>query len=130
MDINTHEQIDRSLCGEPVSVFEGGSEVRMECTANMAADASGLIHGGFIFGMADYAAMLTVNHPNVVLAGAESRFLKLQKSVTSLLPKPASRKRMDASISLKWMCPAMEKLFSAALLLALLLRNMFWLVRN
>ncbi|TIH15948.1 PaaI family thioesterase [Marinifilum sp. JC120] len=76
MNINTHENIDQSLCGEPVSVAEGSSEVRLTCTRNMAADASGLVHGGFIFGMADYAAMLTVNHPNVVLAGAESRFLK------------------------------------------------------
>jgi acyl-coenzyme A thioesterase PaaI-like protein len=42
----------------------------------MMADDSTLVHGGFIFGLADYAAMLSVNHPNVVLAGAETRFLK------------------------------------------------------
>lgn len=76
MQINTHESIDRSLCGEPVSVEDGTSEVRLECGRNMAADASGLVHGGFIFGLADYAAMLAVNHPNVVLGGAETRFLK------------------------------------------------------
>ena len=42
----------------------------------MAADDRGLIHGGFVFGLADYAAMLAVNEPHVVLAGAEVRFLK------------------------------------------------------
>lgn len=42
----------------------------------MAADERGLVHGGFIFGLADYAAMLAVNHPNVVLGAAELRFLK------------------------------------------------------
>ncbi len=42
----------------------------------MAADERGLVHGGFVFGLADYAAMLAVNHPNVVLASAEVRFLK------------------------------------------------------
>jgi acyl-coenzyme A thioesterase PaaI-like protein len=42
----------------------------------MAADESGLVHGGFVFGLADYAAMLAVNHPNVVLAGAAVRFVK------------------------------------------------------
>jgi len=42
----------------------------------MVADEKGLIHGGFIFGLADYASMLAVNHPNVVLAKAEVKFLK------------------------------------------------------
>lgn len=76
MKIITHEKIDRSLCGEPVMVKEGRSEVRLECSSCMAADSSGLVHGGFIFGLADYAAMLAVNHPNVVLGSAETRFLK------------------------------------------------------
>ena len=42
----------------------------------MAADPSGLVHGGFIFGLADYAAMIAVNHPNVVLGAADVKFLK------------------------------------------------------
>lgn len=42
----------------------------------MAADAAGLVHGGFVFGLADHAAMLAVNHPNVVLGSAAVRFLR------------------------------------------------------
>jgi len=42
----------------------------------MAVDEAGLVHGGFLFGLADHAAMLAVNHPHVVLAGAEVRFLR------------------------------------------------------
>lgn len=42
----------------------------------MAVDDQGLVHGGFVFGLADYAAMLAVNHPQVVLGSAEVRFLK------------------------------------------------------
>ncbi|WP_027183180.1 PaaI family thioesterase [Desulfovibrio inopinatus] len=76
MEIKTHERIDRSLCGEPSVVEENRSEVQLTCSPNMAADASGLVHGGFLFGLADYAAMLAVNHPNVVLGAAETRFLK------------------------------------------------------
>jgi len=34
-----------------------------------------LVHGGFVFGLADYAAMLAVNHPHVVLGSASTRFL-------------------------------------------------------
>jgi acyl-coenzyme A thioesterase PaaI-like protein len=42
----------------------------------MAVDDFGLIHGGFVFGLADYAAMIAVNDPNVVLGAAEVKFLK------------------------------------------------------
>lgn len=48
----------------------------LDTTHQMAVDEQGLVHGGFVFGVADYAAMLAVNDPNVVLAGAQSRFLK------------------------------------------------------
>jgi acyl-coenzyme A thioesterase PaaI-like protein len=41
----------------------------------MAADQRGLVHGGFTFGLADYAAMLAVNEPTVVLASAQVKFL-------------------------------------------------------
>ncbi|OMH39835.1 hotdog domain-containing protein [Desulfurobacterium indicum] len=74
--INTHEKINRRLCGEPVKVAENRAEVVLEVTNEMAADEKGLVHGGFIFGLADYAAMLAVNHPNVVLGAATVRFLK------------------------------------------------------
>jgi len=41
----------------------------------MLADDVGLIHGGFIFGAADYAAMLAVNERNVVLVASDCQFL-------------------------------------------------------
>ncbi len=76
MDIHTHELISRSLCGEPLELKEGCSRVELLTTPEMAVDSSGLVHGGFIFGQADYAAMIAVNHPHVVLGGAEVKFLK------------------------------------------------------
>ncbi len=76
MEIITHERIDPELCGSPLSVEEGRSRVEMRATDRMAADATGLVHGGFLFGLADYAAMIAVNHPNVVLGAAEVKFLK------------------------------------------------------
>lgn len=74
--IRTHHQINRELCGHPVLLEEGRCIVEFTPAPNMAADDTGLVHGGFVFGMADYAAMLAVNHPYVVLGGAEVRFLK------------------------------------------------------
>lgn len=72
----THLGIDRRLCGEPLEIGEGSATVAWTALPEMAADERGLVHGGFVFGLADYAAMLAVNHPNVVLGSAEGRFLK------------------------------------------------------
>lgn len=76
MGITTHTHIDQELCGTPVSVGDGRSVVRLRTNDRMIADNEGLVHGGFVFGMADYAAMLAVNHPYVVLGSAETSFLK------------------------------------------------------
>ena len=76
MEIQTHQRISRSLCGTPVAVGDGRSRVVMTTLPDMTVDESGLVHGGYIFGLADHAAMIAVNHPNVVLGGAECRFLK------------------------------------------------------
>ena len=74
MDVRTHLGIDRTLCGEPVEVSPGLGRVVLTTQPTMAADARGLVHGGFVFGAVDYAAMLAVNHPNVVLGACELRF--------------------------------------------------------
>ncbi|MDL2307535.1 PaaI family thioesterase [Desulfovibrio sp. OttesenSCG-928-C06] len=76
MNIKTHAQISADLCGTPLELAEGFCRVKMRTLPQMQADAEGLVHGGFVFGMADYAAMLAVNHPYVVLGGAESKFIK------------------------------------------------------
>jgi len=72
----THSGIDPRLCGRPVVLDPGAARVELETVPEMAADETGLVHGGFVFGLADYAAMLAVNHPNVVLGSAQTRFLK------------------------------------------------------
>ena len=75
MEPGTHPAIDRRLCGEPLELGEGTARVALFALPEMAADERGLVHGGFVFGLADYAAMLAVDDPFVVLAGAEVRFL-------------------------------------------------------
>ena len=76
MNIQTHLAIAKELCGEPIALSVGESLVRLTTIPAMAADEAGLVHGGFVFGMADYAAMLAVNHPNVVLGSAQTTFTK------------------------------------------------------
>lgn len=72
----THLAIDHALCGEPVRLEPGLAEVRLTTLPAMVVDDRGLVHGGFVFGLADHAAMLAVNDPNVVLGAASTRFLK------------------------------------------------------
>ena len=75
MEQRTHEKIAAHLCGTPIALSEGKAHVALEVSPEMAADGRGLAHGGFTFGLADYAAMLAVNEPTVVLAGATLKFL-------------------------------------------------------
>lgn len=74
-DVRTHLSIDPALCGEVVDVATGRATTRLQATEAMRVDERGLIHGSFVFGLADYAAMVAVNDPNVVLGAAEVRFL-------------------------------------------------------
>jgi len=75
MEQLTHLKIDTSLCGKLVSCSTKEAKVALQTDSRMVADAEGLIHGGFLFGAADFAAMCAVNAPNVVLTGSTSRFI-------------------------------------------------------
>jgi len=76
MECRTHLKIDQNLCGSVVECSVGFARVHLTLTDLMSADDRGLVHGGFVFGMADFAAMCAVNDPNVVLGSAETKFLK------------------------------------------------------
>ncbi|WP_300670228.1 hotdog domain-containing protein [Desulfoluna sp.] len=76
MELNTHLNINHALCGSITALQKGRCVVTLTPTPEMGADEQKLVHGGFIFGMADYAAMCAVNDPYVVLGAAETRFLK------------------------------------------------------
>ncbi len=75
MDIRTHLDIDRQLCGTPQALGPDTATVSLTTTPQMGADEHGLVHGGFVFGLADHAAMLAVNEPTVVLGAAQLRFV-------------------------------------------------------
>ncbi len=76
MESRTHLAINPELCGVVDDIELGSAVVELRTRPEMAVDDRGLVHGGFVFGLADYAAMVAVNDPNVVLGGAEMRFLK------------------------------------------------------
>jgi acyl-coenzyme A thioesterase PaaI-like protein len=69
----THLEISTALCGAPLVLEPDRAVLELETVPEMRADSHGLVHGGFVFGLADHAAMLAINHPNVVLGSAEVR---------------------------------------------------------
>jgi uncharacterized protein (TIGR00369 family) len=73
----THLAISEELVGT-IEAMETGKSARVSLTTlpQMKADEQGLIHGGFTFGLADYAAMVAVNEPSVVLLSSSVKFLK------------------------------------------------------
>lgn len=73
--LKTHERINQGLCGEIVKLEQGYVELRLTTSPEMVADDIGLIHGGFVFSAADFAAMAAVNERNVVLVGSDTQFL-------------------------------------------------------
>ena len=76
MQLRTHLKIDQELSGTPIEVGEGYAVVELKTKETMRADEKNLVHGGFIFSLADYCAMLAVNEPTVVLASAKVDFKK------------------------------------------------------
>ena len=75
VELRTHQRIDQSLCGTLLELKPGYAKVELETTREMVVDEMGLVHGGFTFGAADFAAMAAVNDPNVVLVSSNCRFL-------------------------------------------------------
>lgn len=94
LKLATHLGLNPRLVGLLVSLDDGTATVSLKTVAEMAADDRGLVHGGFVFGAADYAAMAAVNDPNVVLGAADTRFLAPVKvgEVVELLARRAEFK--------------------------------------
>lgn len=73
--LNTHEKINTAFSGDVEKLEKGYALISLETNEAMRADDVGLVHGGFIFSAADFAAMAAVNEPNVVLASCNCLFL-------------------------------------------------------
>ncbi len=96
--LKTHTKINKYLCGEIIEHSEIKVLLRFETNEDMVVDDYGLIHGGFIFGAADFAAMSVVNEKNVVLVASDSEFLSPVKlgdivTFTAILRQTEGRKR-------------------------------------
>jgi len=72
--LKTHTKIKSTLVGNLIELAKNTSKVVLQTTNEMSVDEFGLIHSGFLFGSAEYAAVAAVNEPNVVVIGCRSKF--------------------------------------------------------
>lgn len=77
MEQRTHLLTSREFVGSVEDIqTDLQATVVLKTTGTMGVDEKGLVHGGFTFGLADYAAMTAVNDPFVVLLSSQVKFLK------------------------------------------------------
>jgi uncharacterized protein (TIGR00369 family) len=92
---NTHLLASEKFIGSVVSIEKNGAIVKLKITKEMLVDKFNLAHGGFVFGLADYAAMVAINEPTVVLGKAEVKFLKPVQIDAELTAKATINKKPE-----------------------------------
>ncbi|MFD0760711.1 hotdog domain-containing protein [Lutibacter aestuarii] len=92
---NTHLETSEKFVGAVVALENEKATVELTIIKEMIVDNFGLAHGSFIFGLADYAAMLSINEPTVVLGKAEIKFLKPVKLGDKLKAEAAIINRVN-----------------------------------
>jgi len=79
-NLNSHQKIKKSLCGNVIFLEKGHSKTTLQTTDDMSVDVLGLIHSGFIFGAAEYAAVSAINEENLVIISSKTKFLAPAKN--------------------------------------------------
>jgi acyl-coenzyme A thioesterase PaaI-like protein len=72
--LKTHQKIKNIYVGSLSALAKNSAKVILQTTNEMTVDEFGLIHNGFIFGAAEYAAVAAINEENIVIIGCRSKF--------------------------------------------------------
>jgi acyl-CoA thioesterase len=75
IELKAYNLISQSLCGTVEELRDGYARIKLIANDEMAVDKKGLIHSGFVFAAANFAAVAAVNKANVILAVAQCNFL-------------------------------------------------------
>jgi len=74
-ELATHYLANQALVGILDELEAGYAKVLFTATEDMVVDKRGMIHTGFIFGSANFAAMAAVNLPTAILVVSKTNFL-------------------------------------------------------
>ena len=72
--LSTHRKIDHRYSGYINDLSEGFAEVYLEIIEDMVVDDHGLVHDGFIFSAASFAAVSAVNEEYGIVIGSQAHF--------------------------------------------------------
>lgn len=75
LDLNICGLLKPDLCGNILKITQEEVVISFAPSKQMISDESNLIHSGFIFNVANYAAMCLVNQPNALTIKSEVQFL-------------------------------------------------------
>ena len=87
----THNKIYEKYCGKLLSIEDGQAKVGLDIIQTMLADSEGLIHNGFLFSSASYAATLAVNEKNGFVIASIVHFLAPVREQDHVIFKAQSR---------------------------------------
>ncbi len=87
----THAKIKSTLVGTLIELKKSNAKVLLQTSHEMIVDEFGLIHSGFVFGAAEYAAVAAINEENVVIIGCRSKFFAPAKLGDSIEFEAKSR---------------------------------------
>jgi len=73
-ELITHTKVKSTFVGNLTEFKKGFAKVVLQTTHDMIVDEFGLIHSGFIFGAAEYAAVASINEENIIVIGCRAKF--------------------------------------------------------
>ncbi|WP_169942975.1 PaaI family thioesterase [Campylobacter sp. RM15925] len=73
-ELKTSPNIKLNLSGTVTALEPNHAKTNFFASSEMVADSEGLIHGGFVFSAASYAALASVNETHSVMIGAKIHF--------------------------------------------------------
>lgn len=73
-ELKTSPNIKLNLSGTVVALEANHAKTNFFATSEMIVDTEGLIHSGFVFSAASYAALASINETHSVLIGAKIHF--------------------------------------------------------
>lgn len=75
IEIKTAPLIDVEKVGDVVTTEKNSAVTMLKTNKSMVVDSFGLVHSGFIYGAANYAALLAINEMNSITVASNTKFL-------------------------------------------------------
>lgn len=94
ISLKTHTLLNDKFSGKVDKLKEGFAEIHLDIISEMFADEQGLIHNGFMFSAASFAATSAINEKYGFVIGAVVNFLSPVRQDDRVIFKAKSRQKL------------------------------------